>query len=146
MKKRLSKDAFSWVQNTAAQGEEPKPAKKTLRISEQSEKPKPAKKASPRPAKKAPARAAKPGAVPESGRQRSIFVEYDKKDGQIIATHEVFRQTDKTTAHPWTTIPKDRAVARIVLSEELLDKKLIDIHRNYKVVISNRKPALVPKE
>jgi hypothetical protein len=122
MKKRLSKDAFSWVQNTAEQGEEPKPAKK----------------ASPRPVKqKAP---------PTSDRGRSIFVEYVKKDGQIIATHEIFRETDEATTHPWTTISKDRAVARIVLGEELLDKKLIDIHRNYKVVITNKKPALVPKE
>jgi len=137
MKKRLSKDAFSWVQNTAEQGEEPKPAK---------EEPKPAKEASPKSAKKSPARAAKTKAVPESERRRSIFVEYAKKDGQIIATHEIFRETDETVTHPWTTIPKDRAVARIVLSEELLDKKLIDIHRNYKVVISNKQPALVPKK
>jgi hypothetical protein len=122
MKKRLSKDAFSWVQNTTEQGEEPNPAKK----------------ATPKPVKQKTAS--------KSDRRRSIFVEYVKKDGQIIATHEIFRETDKTTAHPWTTIPKDRAVARIVLSEELLDKKLIDIHRNYKVVISNRKPTLVPKE
>ena len=129
MKKRLSKDAFSWVQNTTEQDEEPKPAKK----------------ASPKSAKKAPARAAKPKAVPESEPGRSIFVVYAKKDGQIIATHEIFRGTDETTTHPWTTIPKDRAVARIVLSEELLDKKLIDIHRNYKVVLSNKKPALIPK-
>jgi hypothetical protein len=122
MKKRLSKDAFSWVQKTAGQGKEPKPAKK----------------ASPKPVQQKTA--------PKSERRRSIFVEYLKKDGQIIATHEILRETDKTTAHPWTEIPKDRAVARIVLSEELLEKKLIDIHRNYKVVISNRKAALVPKE
>lgn len=122
MKKRLSKDAFSWVQNTTEQGEEPKPAKK----------------ASPKPAKQTTAR--------KSDRRRSIFVEYMKKDGQIIATHEIFRETDEATTHPWTTIPKDRAVARIVLNSELLDKKLIDIHRDYKVVISNKKPALVPKE
>lgn len=122
MKKRLSNDAFSWVQNTAEQGEEPKPAKK----------------ASPKPVK--------PKAASKSEGPRSVFVLYAKKDGQIIATHEIFRKTDETTTHPWTTIPKDRAVARIDLSEELLDKKLIDIHQNYKVVISNKKPALVSKE
>jgi hypothetical protein len=121
-KKRISEDAFSWVQDTTEKPEEPKPAEE------------------------APPKKKKSGAVPESTRQRAIFVEYVKKDGRIVATHEIFRETDETTPHPWTTIPKDRAAARIVLSGELLDKGLIYIHQNYKVVISNKKPTLVPKE
>src|SRR5262245_61207698 len=120
-KKRLSDDAFSWVQNTAEKAEQPKPAKK----------------ASPR--------QEKPETVAPSARQRSIFVKYDKKDGRIVATHEDFRETDEAASHPWITIPRDKAVARIVLSEELLAEDLIEIHRNYKVVISNKKPTLVPK-
>jgi hypothetical protein len=121
-KKRLSEDAFSWIQDTTEKAEKPKPAKK------------------PR------ARSGKTQAATESTAKRFIFIEYDKNDGHIVATHEILREADELTSKPWTNISEDKAAVRIALTEELSEKELIDIHHNYKIVISNKKPTLVPKD
>jgi hypothetical protein len=121
-KKRLSEEAFSWVQDTTGKAEESEPVIEP------------------------PPAPGKTKAVSKPSRQRFIFVEYDKKDGRIVATHETLREAGKVTSKPWTNLPKDRAAARIALTDELSDKELIEIHNNYKVVISNKKPALVPKD
>lgn len=103
------------------------------------------KSVKPKPAVKTPAEMGKDRVVARAARKRAIFVKYDRKDGSIVATHEIFSEANATQAKPWTVIPKDKAAAKIVLTEELIDKDLIDIHLNYKVVVLDRKPALVPK-
>ena len=140
------RDPFSWVQDTTGKAKKPKSAKKS-----------PAKRrkaqATPEPVAPEPAPpeldateldATEPDAD-ESASQRFIFVKYDKNDGRIVATHEIHHKAGELTDNPWTSLPENRAAARVALTGELADKDLSDIHSNYKVVISNRKLKLVLK-
>jgi hypothetical protein len=99
----------------------------------------------PKPAGETSAEAGEDRRTARVTRKRAIFVKYNKSDGSIVATHEAFSEANASQAKPWTTIQKGKAAARIVLTEELVDKELIDIHLNYKVVIEDRKPTLVLK-
>lgn len=120
-RRRISEDAFSWVQNTTEKEKDSKPSQE------------------------APASPKKPKATPKSTRKRSIFVEYDKKDGRIVATHEIFREADETLDDLLKEVPEGKAVVRLNLTGDLADKELIEIHKNCKVAISKKKPKLVPK-
>jgi len=124
--KRLSENALSWVKNTTIEAE--KPAE-------------PAKKAEPRAAKSRPAAES----MTKSTGERFIFVKYDNNDGRIIATREILRADHQALDNPWTAIPEGKAVARLDLTGDLADKKLIDIHKNYKVVGTKNKPKLALK-
>lgn len=142
-RRRLSEDAVGslpWVRKTTEKAEEPKPANQQK---EKAEEPKPARKARPKPKKSRAA--AKSKAAAKSASQRFVNIEYDKNDGTIIATHEVLGEAEEASG-PWTNIPADMATSIIVLTGDLFDKDLIDIHINYKVVVSRKKPTLVPKD
>jgi hypothetical protein len=119
-KKRLSDDAFSWVQNTETANKS-KSAKRT------------------------PAQPIKSRSAAKSGSKRIILVEYDQNDGAIVATHEILSTSEEVANDPGGGVSEGETTARVALIGELLDKQLIDIHRNYKVVISRKKPKLVPK-
>lgn len=101
--------------------------------------------AKPKPADKPPAKTGEVRVVAGAARKRAIFVKYDRKDGNIVAIHEIFPDANPTQGKPWTTIPKDKAAVKIALTDELIDKDLIYIHQNYKVILVERKPTLVPK-
>lgn len=144
-KRRLSENAvgsLSWVRKTE-KAEEPKPANNPQeKVEESKPAKKAAKKATAKPRKsKAPS---KSEAATESTPSRFVNVEYDKNDGSIIATHEVIGEVENVKG-PWTNVPADKETDVIALTGDLFDKDLIDIHMNYKVVISKNKPTLVPK-
>lgn len=139
-KKPRSKDPHSWIKDTTKKIEKPEPANEAAET-------KPAEKLGP-PAEatdETPAGTAEEMATRESTGQRVVIIEYDKSDGRILATHEAMGEGQDSASEAPASVSADRAVARLALTGELLDKMLIDIHENYKVVISKTKPALVPK-
>jgi hypothetical protein len=115
------RDPFSYVQDTTEKTKMPKPTKKS------------------------PVKPKKSKPKPEPTPQRFIFVKYDTNDGRIVATHEMHRQAEELPDNPWTSVAKDRASAKVALTGELFNKQLGDIHNDYKVVITNKKLKLVPK-
>jgi hypothetical protein len=139
-KKPRSKDPHSWIKDTTKKGEEPEPADQAAKIkpAQKLEAPEAADETSSGPGEEMAAR--------EPIRQRAVIVEYDKKDGQILATHEVIGDAQQSAGEASAGVSAGNAAARIALSGELLDKSLIDIHENYKVVISNTNPTLAPKD
>jgi hypothetical protein len=68
--------------------------------------------------------------------------------GQSNANRESIASTigfGQTQGNPWTNISESREAAAIVLTGDLVEKDLIEIHQNCKVDFSKKKPALVPK-
>ena len=140
-KKPRSKDPHSWIKDTTKKTEKPEPAKQAAET-------KTAEKLGP-PAEAtddAPAGSAEEMATPEATGQRVVIVEYDKSDGRILATHEVIGEGQESASEAPASVSEGGAAARLALTGELLDKMLIDIHENYKVVILKTKPTLVPKD
>ena len=123
-KRPRSKDPHSWIKDTTKTSETPK-----AKGSEATESP----------------RTEKARARPKATPQRFIYVEFDPTDGSIIASHELHREAEESAIQSWTSASKDRLTARVPLTGELFDKDLIDIHNDYRVVISRKKPTLVPK-
>ena len=130
-KKPRSKDPHSWIKDTTKKAAGSKPA----------EKPEP-----PVEAGETPTGPEEETASPEHRPQQFVMVKYDKKDGHILATHRALTETQGSAGEATASVSEDRATARIALTGELLDKQLLDIHENYKVVISKKKPTLVPKD
>lgn len=118
--KRLSKDAFDWVQDTSGKSEEDKTASKE------------------RPAKST-------GATKETGtrKARKVFVRYIKKSGQIMAVQEMSEALTGDITNPWAEVPKEQQVETFELSGNLKEKGLLDIHTNYRVDTGGKKPKLV---
>ncbi|HEV2915037.1 MAG TPA: hypothetical protein VGX92_17300 [Pyrinomonadaceae bacterium] len=139
-KKPRSKDPHSWIRDTTKKAEEPEPARQAAKT-KQAEKPVTTQAADETHA--GPGEAAADSAPAP---KRFIAIQYDKKDGRIFATHEVISESQESATEAPAIASEDTASARIALTGELLDKKLIDIHENYKVVISKTKPTLVPKD
>ena len=129
-KKPRSKDPHSWIKDTTKKAAGPKQAKK----------PEP-----PVAADETPAGPGEETAASKRTPQQFVIVRYDKNDGHILATHRAYPGAQRSTIQAPADVSEDRATAIIALTGELLDKKLIDIHENYKVVISKKKPTLVPK-
>lgn len=135
-KRRLSEnavDSLPWIRKTTENAEEPKPVTKG--------KAKPSKLKS---AIKARTVTKINAAAARSTPERLISVEFDTKNGAIISTHEMVCEAEEITSEHGTSV-SESAVAGVALTGELFDKALIDIHNNYKVVISKKKPTLVPK-
>jgi hypothetical protein len=84
--------------------------------------------------------------VSQTGSERIIFVRYTKSDGQISAIQEILLDRDKMSGLPWTNIPEDMEVKEFVLTDDLLDKDIINIHQDYKVSTTRGKPKLIPKK
>jgi len=76
--------------------------------------------------------------------ERSIFVKYRKDTGDIVAIREVL-PTRQLTSLPWASIPDDMAVAAFVLGGDLLDKRIIEIHHQYKVTRAGSSTQLTAK-
>jgi hypothetical protein len=135
-KKRLSEnavDSLPWIRKTTENAEEPKPAKKT--------------KATPRKANTA-TEATTVAKIKSAGRstpKRVISVEFNRNDGAIISTHEMVCDAEEITSEHVTSASENSYVTAVVLTGDLFDKALIDIHNSYRVVISRKKPTLVPK-
>jgi hypothetical protein len=139
-KRPRSKDPHSWIKDTTKKAEEPKP-------SGQADETKPAENPEASEATdETPAGEMEETAAHEATPQRFIIVEYDKNDGHIIAIHEMMSETRKSAGEDPDSVPKGMAATRIALTGELSDKTLMDIHENYKVVISKTKPTLVPRD
>ena len=120
-KKAHSKDPHSWVKDTtkkAAAASEPEAAG--------------ARAADEEPAEDAP--------------RRLLIVEYEKNGGDIIATHEVVCEWSEDAVADPPSGSKTGAVVRILLTGEMFEKTLLDIHENYKVDVSGARPKLVPKK
>lgn len=130
-KRPRSKDPHSWIKDTTKNAAGPGPS---------------GKPEAPSAADETPAEPAEEEtAAPEAEPQRFVTVEYYKNDGRIFSTQEVLREAQADAGEAPASVSEDRAAASIGLTGELLDKKLADIHENYKVVISKKKPTLVPK-
>lgn len=114
-KKTRSKDPHSWIKDTTKKAAE------------------------------ADAAAEPEEAAAESGPRRCVTFEFDPSDGRILATHEVLGATGAAVGQAPRRLAEGKASACIALAGELRDKPLLDLHRNYKVVISDAKPTLVPK-
>lgn len=78
-------------------------------------------------------------------KKRMVFVQYRTDDGQIVALQEILHQPEKSAKPLWLEIPNDNEARRIGLTGDLVDKKLLEIHQNYKVKKSGRSVKLVPK-
>jgi hypothetical protein len=138
-KKPRSKDPHSWIKDTTKQSKAPGKAS-------QAAKSEPAEKlAAQEETDETSAEQEAQTATLEATPQRTIIVEYDKNDGSILATHEVFQEAYADAGQAPASASEGRAAARIILTGKLLDKRLLDIHENYKVVITKKKPTLIPK-
>lgn len=76
---------------------------------------------------------------------RVVYIEYAMKDGRILVAREVLGESYGCRVAPPATLREGRAGASIVLTGQLRDKRLIELHEKYRVVISKSKPTLVPK-
>ncbi|NIV03800.1 hypothetical protein GWN26_07505 [Candidatus Saccharibacteria bacterium] len=130
-KKRLSKDAFDWVEDTS--GKEEEASAKAGEKAEKSQQ-----------RKSKPAKTEKTAAESEAGQQKTLFVKYLKEDGSIVATQEVQTTKDKSGIQPWSEIPENMAVTAISLTGQFAGKTLLEIHTQYRVEVSGKKPKLVP--
>ena len=54
--------------------------------------------------------------------QRTIFIKYQKSDGQIMAIQEILLDREKFSGSPWLDIPDDMEVKEFLLTAELVDK------------------------
>ena len=138
-KSRLRKDAFDWIQDTAKGQEERTPAASSIEESTQAEAPK--------------VEAAGGGHTTEtlaeqtgvqSQRKRSIFVKYRNDNGAVMSIRETLPNR-QLTGLLWSSVPNDMEVAEFVLVGELLDKRIIEIHHQYKVTKSGSRTQLTPK-
>ena len=83
--------------------------------------------------------------LPEDDDPPWVYVLYDKSDGTILSVSEKSADADEKLSHPWGMIEEPRVFAEVNLTGDMAEKGLIDIHDNYKVVVSRRKARLVPK-
>lgn len=82
----------------------------------------------------------------EGAPRRLVIVEYEKNGGDIIATHEVVCEWSEDAVADPPSGSETGAVVRILLTGELFEKTLLDIHENYKVDVSGARPKLVPRK
>lgn len=118
--KRLSKDAFDWVQDTSKESGEEESGQKEKKSKSQSA-----------PAKK------------KSKTERQIFIRYDKDSGDIAAIQEVSESVRADIENPWSEVPEEQEVDAFTLTADLREKRLLEIHTTYKVDTGGKKPKLV---
>lgn len=123
-KKPRSRDPHSWIKDTTKKAVGPGPSEE--------------------PGEEAPAAEPEEAEADDAGRRRYVFVEYDAGDGRIIAMHEETEEGQGQIDAVSARTSEGRAAARITLTGKLLDESLVDLHDNYKVDASKKKPALVP--
>jgi|GEM_PF-5692980 len=118
--KRLSKDAFDWVQDTSGESREEKPA-----------------------GKKKSAASAKPAGKTGSRKSRQVYVRYVKESGQIVAVQEMSEALTGDITNPWAEVPTEQQVETFPLTGDLKEKRLLEIHTNYQVDTGGKKPKLI---
>jgi hypothetical protein len=137
-KPRLKGSAFDWVEKTAGKKETSENGQPTQEEAQQRATGKSAEK-------KKGARTKTPKAAASEKKTREIFVKYRKDDGQIVAMREILHQPEKTAGPPWPDIPDDMEAGRLDLTDDLAEKKLIDLHTNYRVTKSGVSIRLILK-
>jgi hypothetical protein len=138
-KSRLREDAFDWIQDTTKGQEESTLASSPIEEDPQVEAP----EAEAAGVGNATATIADQTGVQSEG-ERSIFVKYRKDNGAIMSIREALPNR-QLTGLSRASIPDDMAVAKFVLVGDLLDKRIIEIHHQYKVTKSGRRTQLTPK-
>lgn len=134
-KKRLKGDPFDWVESTT---------KSSGRPTAEDQKPRP--KGGTRSSGTTTSMAATSTEASASRRtERTIYIKYRKDSGEIIGIQEPMNRPEETKALPWSEIPEDMDAGAFDLTEELVGKPIIDIHKNYRVSKSGDTVRLVPK-
>ena len=129
-----SNDPHSWIKDTTKKSGEPE-------ASAQAAETEPAEES----ATAGAAGADEETAAPKGAPRRVVVVEYLKNDGSIVTVHEMYHEASEGAAETPASASEGSAVARVALTDKMVDKTLLDIHENYKVAISKKKPTLVPK-
>jgi hypothetical protein len=80
----------------------------------------------------------------QSQGERSILVKYRKDNGAIMSIREALPNRQLTELS-WSSIPDDMEAAEFILVGELLDKRIIEIHHQYKVTKSGSSAQLTRK-
>ncbi len=118
--KRLSKDAFDWVQDTSGESGKKSAGKKKTQSKRQ------------------------PGAAKTGTKEkRQIFIRYTKENGEIVALQEMSEAMHEDMENPWEEVPEDQTVAAFPLTGDLREKRLLEIHTNYRVETGGKKPKLI---
>lgn len=68
--------------------------------------------------------------------QRTIFIRYQKPGGKILAILEILQGSEGNNETPWSSTPVGTDTQTFDLNDELADKPIIEIHRDYKVTKS----------
>jgi hypothetical protein len=151
-KRPRSRDPHSWIKDTkkkkgeesAPSGEGAAPPESAASAEEAAESPEAAAPEESAAAETADAEEEEETAEGEAAPPRSVVVEYHKDDGSIFAIHESADDTPEGAGEIESSVPDGKA-AVIPLPVKMRDKTLLDIHMNYKVDSSKKKPRLVPK-
>ena len=77
--------------------------------------------------------------------QRTIFIKYKKRSGEIVAIQEILQEREKIGGVPWSKIPGNMDAKPFDLTGELIDKPIIEIHKDYKIKKSGRGVELTHK-
>ncbi len=78
-------------------------------------------------------------------KQRTIFIKYKKRSGEIVAIQEILQESEKSGGVPWSEIPDDMDAKPFDLNGELANKQIIEIHKDYKIKKSGRGVELTRK-
>ena len=76
---------------------------------------------------------------------RTIFIKYKKRSGGIVAIQEILQKRENFRGLPWLEIPGNMDAKPFDLTGELINKPIIEIHRNYKIKKSGRRLELTRK-